>query len=71
MILISLICVLWLMSCAVCVLVGFFVAKNRKSRKAVKPIDSSEQKRLEREQQELLNMLTYDGTPQIEVRGKR
>ena len=69
---ILIIIMLWLMSNAVCVLVGFFVArkgqlltqsKNATERK-IEPISKEEQLKRDRELQEYINMMTYDGTEQ-------
>jgi hypothetical protein len=60
---------LWLMSCAFCTFVGFFIAEKGllsvKSKTTAKAeIDPEIIKKAEREAWELNNMLTYDGTPQ-------
>lgn len=69
---ILIIIMLWLMSNAVCMLVGFFVArkgqlltqrKNATERK-IEPISKEEQLKRDRELQEYINMMTYDGTEQ-------
>lgn len=63
---------LWLMSNAVCVLIGFFVAcligskSNDKKVTELKkePISNEEDLKRKREALEYFNMMTYDGTPQ-------
>lgn len=60
---------LWLMSCAFCTFVGFFVADKgllsvKSKNTAETEIDPEIIKKAEREAWELNNMLTYDGTPQ-------
>jgi uncharacterized membrane-anchored protein YhcB (DUF1043 family) len=67
---------LWLMSNAVCVLIGFFIARLIDSKdgkkKAVQPqikqISEEEKIKRERELKEFINMMTYDGTPQEKIK---
>ena len=61
--------ILWVLSCVLSAYFGFwfgvsglFEPGNKKIPKPV--VDTDESKRSEREQRELYNMLTYDGTPQ-------
>lgn len=65
--------ILWLLSCAVCALSGFFVAWKglRLKRKNVVQGETDPQivRQAERELRELHNMLTYDGTPQEPIDG--
>lgn len=69
---ILIIIMLWLMSNAVCVFVGFFVARkgllltrNKKpTERKIEPISKEEQLKRDRELQEYINMMTYDGTEQ-------
>lgn len=64
--------IVWLMSCAVCALVGFFVGVKgwfKADRKNVvqseaEVISEAERHKREREALEYQNMMTYDGTPQ-------
>ena len=60
------------MSNAVCVLVGFFVARKcqlltqgkKPTERKIEPISKEEQLKRDRELQEYINMMTYDGTEQ-------
>ena len=60
------------MSNAVCVLVGFFVARKgqlltqgkKHTERKIEPISKEEQLKRDRELQEYINMMTYDGTEQ-------
>ena len=69
---ILIIIMLWLMSNAVCVLVGFFVARKgqlltqgkKPTERKIEPIPKEEQLKRDRELQEYINMMTYDGTEQ-------
>ena len=69
---ILIIIMLWLMSNAVCVLVGFFVARKgqlltqskKPTERKIEPISKEEQLKRDRELQEYINMMTYDGTEQ-------
>lgn len=69
---ILIIIMLWLMSNAVCVLVGFFVARKgqlltqgkKPTERKIEPISKAEQFKRDRELQEYINMMTYDGTEQ-------
>ena len=66
---------LWLMSNAVCVLIGFFVARliggKADDKKVAEPkketISNEERIKREREVREFINMMTYDGTPQAPI----
>ena len=66
---------LWLMSCAICAVIGFFVAcKGLVKQRDRKPVKAERQEvapQMSREQQEYLNMLTYDGTPQEPIDAER
>lgn len=63
---------LWSMSNAVCVLVGFFVGRKcqlltqgkKTTKRKIEPISKEEQLKRDRELQEYINMMTYDGTEQ-------
>lgn len=68
---ILIIIMLWLMSNAVCVLVGFFVGRKgqftqskKLTERKIEPISKEEQLKRDRELQEYINMMTYDGTEQ-------
>ena len=66
--------ILWLLSCAVCVLGGFFIGckglYTAKRKNAVQgETDPQIVRQAERELRELHNMLTYDGTPQEPIDG--
>lgn len=69
---ILIIIMLWLMSNAVCVLVGFFVGRKgqlltqskKPTGRKIEPISKEEQLKRDRELQEYINMMTYDGTEQ-------
>lgn len=69
---ILIIIMLWLMSNAVCVLVGFFVGckgrlltqSKKPTERKIEPISKEEQLKRDRELQEYINMMTYDGTEQ-------
>lgn len=66
---------LWLMSCAICAVIGFFVAyKGSDKHAGRKPVNAERKEvapEMSREQQEYLNMLTYDGTPQEPIDAER
>lgn len=63
---------LWLIGCAGCVLVGFFLArelkdtdkKEKRAETEIEPISKEEELKRQREALEYFNMMTYDGTPQ-------
>ena len=68
--------ILWLLSCAVCALSGFFVGWKglyRLKRKNAVQSEADPQivRQAERELRELHNMLTYDGTPQETIDGNK
>jgi hypothetical protein len=60
---------LWLWSCAVCVIAGYLAGKRNKKSKTVAPPQPSEQerKRFEREMREMENFFAYDGSEQTEA----
>lgn len=67
--------IVWLTSCGISAFVGFFVgfkcwskSTNKKSTEARKQEVTPQ---ISREQQEYLNMLTYDGTPQEPIDAER
>ena len=67
--------ILWLTSCAFCWFVGFFVACKvvcKSVNKSVslldtEPVPAEEQLNRDMEAIEYLNMMTYDGTPQMPI----
>ena len=68
--------ILWLLSCAVCVLGGFFIGckglyRSKRKNAVQSEADPQILRRAERELRELHNMLTYDGTPQEPIDGNK
>lgn len=67
---------LWLMSCVICALIGFFVAKTdwfkatkkNGSHDEFTQVSDEQQRRREREEREYFNMMNYNGTPQEEIK---
>lgn len=64
--------ILWLLSCAVCALGGFFIGckslyKAKRKNDVQNEADPQILRKAERELRELHNMLTYDGTPQAPI----
>lgn len=64
--------ILWLLSCAVCALSGFFIGckglyRSKRKNAVQSEADPQILRKAEREFRELHNMLTYDGTPQAPI----
>ncbi|MBO5746126.1 MAG: hypothetical protein J6S13_03460 [Clostridia bacterium] len=67
--LILILVIVWAFSCGVFAFLGFWFGKaglfeSVRKRLSKAEFDADEARRSEREQRELYNMLTYDGTPQ-------
>lgn len=61
---------LWLIVCAVCFVVGFFVGIKNKPKEAPKtppaPLTEEQERQIEKAQRELRNFWAYNGTNQNE-----
>lgn len=66
-VLILILLTLWLIVCALCVAVGFFIGRGYKRR--VKPPEPTEKqiREAKRAEKELNNMLFYDGSEQTDI----
>ena len=66
-VLILILLTLWLIVCALCVAVGFFIGRGYKRR--VKPPEPTEKqiREAKRAEEELNNMLFYDGGEQTDI----
>lgn len=66
-VLILILLTLWLIVCALCVAVGFFIGQSKQKR--VKPLEPTEKqiREAKRAEEELSNMLNYNGDEQTDI----